>query len=139
MNRITSILRTFSRRTRRHPQRVDWVTGAADARVARARADRLVPPAADTPDCSHRWWHATQVLAVYLHLADLGGHDLAAVVSWATDPDVSAQERALLSLSDQPVLFVEALRDYLRANDRTRSSIRVLLLAALERAGELHS
>ena len=113
----------------------DPLSGCQRPATATARATDLLAgiSAAGGPGGDREFWvgQARRVLASLLHAAALGEASMRDVLSWVADPDDAAAEvQRFLRRSPEPAYESDALQ-FLRTNDRTRSSICATIMPAL--------
>jgi type IV secretion system protein VirD4 len=113
----------------------DPLSGCGRPATATARAADLLAgisaPAGSGGDREFWVGQARRVLASLLHAAALGDASMRDVLSWVADPDDAAAEvQRFLRRSPEPAYEADALQ-FLRTNDRTRSSICATIMPAL--------
>jgi type IV secretion system protein VirD4 len=111
----------------------DPLSGCDRPATATARAADLLAGISAGGGGDREFWvgQARRVLASLLHAAALGGASMRDVLSWVADPDdAAAQVQRFLRRSPEPAYESDALQ-FLRTNDRTRSSICATIMPAL--------
>ena len=109
----------------------DPVHGCADPVTATERAADMIPAASGGD--AERWdAQARRILAVLLHAAALNGLSMAVVAEWVADPDAAEREViSALRRSPDASAYVEAARQFIGTNHRTRSSVTASIMPAV--------
>ena len=112
----------------------DPLTGCTDPVTAAERATDLLAGGRTTGGGGDReFWEAQarRVLGALLHAAALGHLGMRDVLAWVADPArAEAEVTSLLRRSPEPA-YVEDAAQFLRTNDRTRTSITSTVMPAL--------
>ena len=112
----------------------DPLTGCTDPVVAMERAtDMIAATTRASRGGDREFWEtqARRVLAALLHAAALGGRHMRDVLGWVADPDRAERDvSVLLRRMADPVFERDALQ-FLKTNDRTRTSITSTIMPAL--------
>jgi type IV secretion system protein VirD4 len=116
----------------------DPLTGCTIPKAAFERARDLIDGAEATagsdPRGEREYWtsQAARVLAALLHAAALGGASMRDVHGWVANPDAHAGDiQRYLRASSEPASFEAELTQFVKTNDRTRSSITTTIMPAL--------
>jgi type IV secretion system protein VirD4 len=115
----------------------DPLSGCTTPKTAFERARDLIA-GADAGNGSdaggeREYWtaQATRVLTALMHAAALGGASMRDVHAWASQPDTHAAEtQRYLRASSEPAFEADLLQ-FVKTNDRTRSSITTTIMPAL--------
>jgi type IV secretion system protein VirD4 len=111
----------------------DPLTGCTDPVAAAERATDLLAGGKTTGGGDREFWEAQarRVLGALLHAAALGHLTMRDVLAWVADPArAEAEVTSLLRRSPEPA-YVEDAAQFLRTNDRTRTSITSTVMPAL--------
>jgi type IV secretory pathway TraG/TraD family ATPase VirD4 len=112
----------------------DPLTDCTDPVVATERAtDMVAATSRHTTGGDREFWEAQarRVLAALLHAAALGNKPMAAVQAWVSDSDLALREvPGLLRRAADPAFEQDAVQ-FLKTNERTRTSITSTIIAAL--------
>ena len=112
----------------------DPLMGCADPVVATERAtDMIAATAKHSQGGDREFWEAQarRVLAALLHAAALGGRPMRDVLSWVADPERAQREVPVLLRHAVDPAFEQDAVQFLRTNDRTRTSITSTVMPAL--------
>lgn len=112
----------------------DPLTGCGDPVVAMERAtDMVAATTRHSQGGDREFWDAQgrRVLAALLHAAALGDRHMRDVLAWVADPELAQREvpRLLRRVAD-PAFEQDAMQ-FLKTNDRTRTSITSTIMPAL--------
>ncbi len=108
------------------------LAGCTDPTVAARRANDLMGPPTESAE-GQRWEvQGRRVLAVLLHAAALGGHRLADVHAWVSNPD-SAKAVVVEALRSSPraTEMIRAAEQAIGVTARTRDGVMMTILPAL--------
>lgn len=108
------------------------LAGCTDPVVAARRANDLMGPPSESAE-GERWAvQGRRVLAVLLHAAALGGHRLADVHAWVSNPDAARAEiLQALTGSPQAAEMVQAAQQAIGMTPRTRDGVLLTIVPAL--------
>ena len=112
----------------------DPLTGCCDPVIAMERAtDMIGATSRHSQGGDREFWEAQarRVLAALLHAAALGGKHMRDVLGWVADPDAAQREVSILLRRVADPTFEQDALQFLRTNDRTRSSITSTVMPAL--------
>ena len=112
----------------------DPLTGCTDPVVATERATDMVAATSRASTGGDReFWEAQarRVLAALFHAAALGGKEMGDVQKWVSDADTALREVPMLLRRAGDPAFEQDAVQFLKTNDRTKTSITSTISAAL--------
>jgi type IV secretion system protein VirD4 len=111
----------------------DPLTGCADPVVATERATDMIAATAKAGSGDREFWEAQarRVLAALLHAAALGDKRMRDVLGWVADPELAGREVPVLLRRAADPAFEQDAMQFVKTNDRTRTSITSTIMPAL--------
>jgi type IV secretion system protein VirD4 len=112
----------------------DPLTGCTDPVIATERAtDMIAATSKHSQGGDREFWQAQarRVLAALLHAAALGRRSMRDVLGWVADPDQAQRDVSILLRQAVDPAFEQDAIQFLKTNDRTRSSITSTIMPAL--------
>ena len=111
----------------------DPLTGCADPVVATERATDMIAATSKAGSGDREFWEAQarRVLAALLHAAALGDKRMRDVLGWVADPELAGREVPVLLRRAADPAFEQDAMQFVKTNDRTRTSITSTIMPAL--------